>query len=88
MVIEAHGSFRKAHCLDCRRHAPVEHVVASGVRQGKVVKCVHDSCGGLVKPDIVFFGEGLPDDFFILQPVSYRPLLRKLTVRSYARPIS
>jgi NAD-dependent deacetylase sirtuin 2 len=23
-----------------------------------------DNCGGLVKPDIVFFGEGLPDRFF------------------------
>lgn len=70
LVVEAHGSFREAHCLDCERHAPVEHVVASGVRQGKVVRCAHDDCDGLVKPDIVFFGEGLPDNFFILQPVS------------------
>ena len=70
MVVEAHGSFREAHCLHCERHCPVEHVVASGVRQGKVVRCAHDDCDGLVKPDIVFFGEGLPDNFFILQPVS------------------
>jgi len=30
-----------------------------------VVKCGEEGgCGGLVKPDIVFFGEGLPDKFF------------------------
>jgi len=35
------------------------------VRNGEVVKCGEEGgCGGLVKPDIVFFGEGLPDKFF------------------------
>lgn len=33
-----------------------------------MVRCSH--CEGLVKPDIVFFGEGLPEDFFLLQRVS------------------
>ncbi|KAG7528007.1 hypothetical protein FFLO_06462 [Filobasidium floriforme] len=31
---------------------------------GKPVRC--ERCGGLVKPDIVFFGEGLPERFFEL----------------------
>ncbi len=30
------------------------------VQDQKVIKC---SCGGLVKPDIVFFGESLPKEF-------------------------
>lgn len=68
LVLEAHGSFRRAHCLDCRREASTDHVLASGVREGRVVRCSH--CEGLVKPDIVFFGEGLPEDFFLLQRVS------------------
>ncbi len=64
LVVEAHGSFRTAHCLKCRRSASTEYVLKAGVRQGSVVRCEH--CKGLVKPDIVFFGEGLPDNFFEL----------------------
>ena len=60
-IIEAHGSFATAHCLDCRSLASKEFVLRAGVRTGQVVRC---HCGGLVKPDIVFFGEGLPDKFF------------------------
>ncbi|BEI84470.1 hypothetical protein CcaverHIS002_0410740 [Cutaneotrichosporon cavernicola] len=66
LVMEAHGSFRTAHCLKCRRSASTEYVLKAGVRQGAVVRCEH--CKGLVKPDIVFFGEGLPDNFFELMP--------------------
>ncbi|BEJ15274.1 hypothetical protein CspHIS471_0410410 [Cutaneotrichosporon sp. HIS471] len=46
--------------------ASTEYVLKAGVRQGTVVRCEH--CKGLVKPDIVFFGEGLPDNFFELMP--------------------
>ncbi|WVQ75653.1 hypothetical protein IAR50_005282 [Cryptococcus sp. DSM 104548] len=83
MIVEAHGSFATAHCLKCRRQVDREEVLRAGVRRGEVVKCdatVKDArgkgkgkgkdktCGGLVKPDIVFFGEGLPDRFFELIP--------------------
>ena len=30
-----------------------------------VPHCQVESCGGLVKPDIVFFGEALPEEFFL-----------------------
>ncbi|RSH91496.1 Sir2 histone deacetylase Hst2 [Saitozyma podzolica] len=63
-LIEAHGSFANAHCLSCQREASREYVLAAGVREGKVVRCDEKGCGGLVKPDIVFFGEGLPERFF------------------------
>ncbi|WVR09695.1 hypothetical protein IAU60_006770 [Kwoniella sp. DSM 27419] len=68
-IVEAHGSFAKSHCLDCRREIDREGVLAAGVRTGQVVRCDGETgCGGLVKPDIVFFGEGLPDRFFKLIP--------------------
>ncbi|WVF67368.1 hypothetical protein IAT40_002123 [Kwoniella sp. CBS 6097] len=70
-IVEAHGSFARAHCLDCKREVDREEVLRSGVRKGQVVRCKGDKgkkCGGLVKPDIVFFGEGLPDRFFELIP--------------------
>ncbi|ODN77448.1 hypothetical protein L202_04626 [Cryptococcus amylolentus CBS 6039] len=40
---------------------------AGGKGKGKG-KGKSQTCGGLVKPDIVFFGEGLPDRFFELIP--------------------
>ena len=36
--------------------------VRDAVFEGKPCKC--NVCGGLVKPDIVFFGESLPETFF------------------------
>lgn len=34
------------------------------VTKGEVPHCVTPQCNGLVKPDIVFFGEALPESFF------------------------
>jgi NAD-dependent SIR2 family protein deacetylase len=41
-----------------------DYVLASGVRNGTIVHCAEADCDGLVKPDIVFFGENLPEKFF------------------------
>ena len=55
-VIEAHGSFATQRCIDCKRSFDdkkmKEHIEAK-----KIAKC--EVCGGYVKPDIVFFGEGV-----------------------------
>jgi NAD-dependent SIR2 family protein deacetylase len=74
-IIEAHGSFATAHCLECRKEASKEYVLRWGGRKGEVVRC--DECDGLVKPDIVFFGEGLPDRFFQSLQVSDGLILTK-----------
>ena len=70
LIVEAHGSFAMAHCLTCGKEASTEYVLRSGVRRGEVVRCARRGCNGLVKPDIVFFGEGLPDRFHNSLPVS------------------
>lgn len=61
-VVEAHGSFATQRCIDCKTEFPdddmKEHVFTS-----RVPRCKEDGCGGLVKPDIVFFGEPLPKRF-------------------------
>jgi NAD-dependent histone deacetylase SIR2/NAD-dependent deacetylase sirtuin 2 len=62
--------------LSCGKEASREYVLRSGVREGKVVKCDAEGCWGLVKPDIVFFGEGLPDRFFHSLGVSAGILIR------------
>lgn len=65
MIVEAHGSFASTHCLECKRQVDNDYMMKLA-RKGKVVRCPASKCDGLVKPDIVFFGEGLPDRFFSL----------------------
>lgn len=51
-VLELHGSVYRNHCMDCGRAYPVEAVLeADGVP-----RC---ACGGIIKPDVVLYGEGL-----------------------------
>ncbi|GAM83318.1 hypothetical protein ANO11243_013050 [Dothideomycetidae sp. 11243] len=59
-IIEAHGSFAHASCIDCRAAFPDEAMRAA-VDAGSIPRC--ERCRGLVKPDIVFFGEALPASF-------------------------
>lgn len=55
-VYELHGSARHSYCTNCHAHYTYEDV-APVVRAGKVPRCT--TCGGLIKPDIVFYGEPL-----------------------------
>lgn len=64
LVVAAHGNFDGAHCIDCRKAHSTQHV-EQAILEGRVCHC--NSCGGLVKPDIVFFGESLPARFFCQQ---------------------
>ncbi|KAK2465425.1 hypothetical protein APHAL10511_002779 [Amanita phalloides] len=60
-LVEAHGSFASHHCIDC--HESYEHdQMMSFIEKKKIARCY--KCRGLVKPDIVFFGEQLPPRFF------------------------
>lgn len=54
---------RTSHCIECKKEYPMDKFIKE--ISGKdlvVVKCSH--CGNIVKPDIVFFGENLPNEFF------------------------
>ena len=51
-VLELHGSVYRNHCMECGKSWPVEAVLeADGVP-----RC---TCGGVIKPDVVLYGEGL-----------------------------
>ncbi len=55
-VYDVHGSAKRAFCTNC--HACYDYSrIAPIVRSGKVPYC--EKCGGLIKPDIVFYGEAL-----------------------------
>ncbi|RGP63007.1 nad-dependent histone deacetylase sir2 [Fusarium longipes] len=61
-IIEAHGSFAKQRCIECKEEYP-DDKMKEHVFGGIVPHCDKDGCEGLVKPDIVFFGEPLPKAF-------------------------
>jgi len=57
-VYEIHGSPARHHCLRCR-HRQTYAEVAPEVMAGRVPRC--PECGGVMKPDIVFYGENLDE---------------------------
>ncbi|KAK9388028.1 DHS-like NAD/FAD-binding domain-containing protein [Lipomyces mesembrius] len=62
-IVEAHGSFAENHCIDCGKDMSKEDLEVT-MKKNEIPTCKR--CGGLVKPDIVFFGEALPARFFKL----------------------
>lgn len=55
-VLELHGSIHRNYCMDCRRFYALDEIMGS---EGVVPYC--SACGGVVKPDIVLYGESLDD---------------------------
>ena len=53
LVYELHGSVHENHCLECGRFYGLDYILSA---EG-VPKC--ESCGGVVKPSVVLYGEGL-----------------------------
>ncbi len=56
-VYEIHGTIYKNHCTSCHQFYGPEVVFQ---KEG-VPKC--EKCGGIIKPDVVLYGEMLPDCF-------------------------
>ncbi|CAI5731939.1 unnamed protein product [Hyaloperonospora brassicae] len=62
-AVLCHGSFATATCLACKQVYPSEAIRGEVLNQ-RVPMCKScNSPGGIVKPDIVFFGESLPRRF-------------------------
>jgi NAD-dependent deacetylase len=57
-VVEFHGNAQRIICLDCERQYPVDPILISR----PVPSC--PKCGGLLKPDFIFFGEGIPHEAY------------------------
>jgi len=58
-IVECHGSYQTSHCLECRKLYDLKEIEPE-LKKGEVLYC---DCGGVIKPDIVFFGENLPANF-------------------------
>lgn len=57
-VLELHGNIERSYCIDCGTFAG--EVKVNEVQ--RVPRC--DSCAGLIRPAVVWFGELLPVDIF------------------------
>ena len=55
-LVEAHGSFASQSCIDCKAAFDAAEI-RKLIQEEKIPKC--NQCKGLVKPDIVFFGEAV-----------------------------
>jgi len=60
-LIEAHGHLRSATCISCKKAKDMEEC-KKALREGELLRC---KCGGLIKPDVTFFGESLPMSFYL-----------------------
>ncbi|GAB5537602.1 MAG: NAD-dependent deacylase [Rubricoccaceae bacterium] len=54
-VVELHGSIVTSRCIDCHQPAP-------SPTNDELARC--PACGGLIRPDVVWFGEMLPEAAF------------------------
>lgn len=54
-VYELHGSVHRNYCLSCGKFFSGEYIASSN----GIPHC--DSCGGVIKPDVVLYEEGLDD---------------------------
>jgi NAD-dependent deacetylase len=56
VVHELHGNIERNYCMECGRNYTNESVLA----MAGVPVCI--DCKGRIRPDVVWFGEGLPED--------------------------
>lgn len=55
-VYEIHGTIYKNHCIKCGKEYELECIKKKGIP--------HCECGGIIKPDVVLYGESLPNDIY------------------------
>ena len=58
VIYEIHGTIYKNHCIKCNKEYDAKKVFTSK----KIPKC---TCGGVIKPNVVLYGETLPEKEYI-----------------------
>ncbi|HSL47293.1 MAG TPA: NAD-dependent deacylase [Anaerolineales bacterium] len=57
-VIEMHGTLRTVSCTNCFKKFEATPFLQPYIETGKIPQCL--SCNGILKPDVILFGEQLP----------------------------
>ena len=61
-LVQSHGTYRRGACTKCHKKADPSKILKH-LLEGEPLLC--EKCQGFIKPDIVFFGEMLPDDHYL-----------------------
>ncbi len=59
-VFELHGNMRWVRCLNCGSRYSMDAMVERLKQSGHVPEC--NRCLGILKPDVIYFGEALPQE--------------------------
>ena len=62
-VVEMHGTLRTLSCTQCFRQFGSESFLQVYVEEGTIPRCL--SCNGILKPDVILFGEQLPQSAWL-----------------------
>jgi NAD-dependent deacetylase len=62
-LFELHGHLRDVTCIQCYRVQDSSAIFEKFVEDGRTPTCRH--CGGVLKPNVIFFGEQLPMQEFV-----------------------
>ena len=57
-VVELHGSIRTMTCTQCFQKFETKLFIQGFIENGNIPKCAN--CNGILKPDVILFGEQLP----------------------------
>jgi len=57
-VVEVHGTLRTLSCTQCYKQFPSEIFLKPFIENGTMPRCTN--CAGILKPDVILFGEQLP----------------------------
>lgn len=61
-VLELHGSAKTATCLHCGRKYQTDEYKKPLLTNGDIPRC--ENCGEIIKPDVILFGEMLPQEIW------------------------
>ena len=67
-VFELHGNIRWVVCLSCGQRYPFEQIKSNLEKGTEIPDC--EACGGMLKPNVVFFGDMLPEA--VLETATHR----------------
>ena len=57
-ILELHGNIQRNYCIDCKTYYGMDDFLDVD----EAPKC--PKCGGMIRPDVVWFGENLPQNIF------------------------
>lgn len=60
-LFEVHGHLRTAHCMNCAKKYEFDELVNQFSKGINPPRC---TCGGLIRPDVVLFGDPMSGDFY------------------------